>query len=68
MTVVAVLLALGSGAAWSSNWETVLLFLNGEDWGVTDPTLGRDIGFYVFDLPVRRFLLGWASPCSSSSA
>ena len=61
LAVVAVLLALGSGAAWSGNWETVLLFLNGEEWGVTDPTLGRDIGFYIFDLPFWRFLLGWAS-------
>jgi uncharacterized protein len=58
---VAVLLALGSGAAWSGAWETILLFTNGEAWGVTDPTLGRDIGFYVFELPFWRFLLGWAS-------
>ena len=61
LAVVAVLLALGSGAAWSGAWETVLLFFNGEEWGTTDPTLGRDIGFYVFDLPFWRFLLGWAS-------
>ena len=61
LTVVAVLLALGSGAAWSGMWETVLLFFNGGDWGRADPTLGRDIGFYVFDLPFWRFLLGWAS-------
>lgn len=61
LTVVAVLLSLGSGAAWSGNWEGVLLFLNGGEWGVTDPTLGRDIGFYVFDLPFWRFLLGWGS-------
>lgn len=61
LTVIAVLLALGSGAAWSGNWETVLLFINGGDWGATDPTLGRDIGFYVFDLPFWRLLLGWAS-------
>ncbi|MCA1569229.1 MAG: UPF0182 family protein [Chloroflexi bacterium] len=61
LIVVAVLLSLGSGAAWSGNWESVLLFLNGGDWGVTDPTLGRDIGFYVFDLPFWRLLLGWAS-------
>ena len=61
LAVVAVLLALGSGAAWSGNWETVLLFLNGGEWGATDPTLGRDIGFFVFDLPFWRFLLGWAS-------
>src|SRR6188472_514141 len=61
LTFVAILLALGSGAAWSGNWETVLLFANGGDWGVTDPTLGRDIGFYVFALPFLRFLLGWAT-------
>ena len=61
LAIIAVLLALGSGTAWSSNWETVLLFLNGEEWGVKDPTLGRDIGFYVFGLPFWRFLLGWAS-------
>jgi len=61
LVVVAVLLALGSGAAWSSSWETVLLFFNGGQWGEVDPTLGRDVGFYVFDLPFWRFLLGWAS-------
>jgi uncharacterized membrane protein (UPF0182 family) len=61
LTVVAILLSLGSGAAWSGNWETVLLFLNGGEWGRTDPTLGRDIGSYVFGLPFWRFLLGWAS-------
>ena len=54
-------LALGSGAAWSGAWETILLFVNGEPWGEVDPTLGRDIGFYIFDLPFWRFLLGWAS-------
>ncbi len=60
LAAVAVLLALGSGAAWSGNWETVLLFFNGGSFGVEDPTLGRDIGFYVFGLPFWRFLLGWA--------
>ncbi len=59
LTVAAVLLALGSGAAWSGNWETVLLFFNGGEFGRTDPTLGRDVGFYVFGLPFWRFLLGW---------
>ena len=61
LTVVAVLLSLGSGAAWAGNWETVLLFATGQPWGVEDPNLGRDIGFYVFGLPFWRFLLGWAS-------
>src|SRR5688500_8776584 len=61
LTIGAVLLALGSGAAWSGTWETTLLFFNGQEWGTTDPTLGRDVGFYLFDLPFWRFLLGWAT-------
>ncbi|MBW3613607.1 MAG: UPF0182 family protein, partial [Chloroflexi bacterium] len=61
LVVVAVLLALGSGAAWSGAWEIILLWLNGDEWGSVDPTLGRDIGFYIFDLPFWRFVLGWAS-------
>lgn len=56
---VVVLLGLISGAAWSSSWQTVLLFTNGGSFGATDPHLGHDIGFYIFDLPFWRFLQGW---------
>ncbi|MEO8251213.1 MAG: UPF0182 family protein [Chloroflexota bacterium] len=59
LAVLVVLVALISGAAWSGNWQTVLLFINGEKFGVSDPNFGRDIGFYVFDLPFWRFLQGW---------
>lgn len=55
-----VLLALISAAAWSGSWQTVLLFLNGGPFGTKDPHFGRDIGFYVFDLPFWRLLQGWA--------
>jgi uncharacterized membrane protein (UPF0182 family) len=57
---VVVLLALGSGAAWASSWERILLALNGGDFGTVDPHFGRDVGFYVFDLPLYRFLQGFA--------
>jgi uncharacterized membrane protein (UPF0182 family) len=60
LVVVVALLALVSAGAWSSSWQTVLLFLNGGDFGATDPHFGRDIGFYVFGLPFWRFLQGWA--------
>ncbi len=60
LAAVALLLALGSGGAWAANWETILLFINGGSWGRVDPTLGRDIGFYIFDLPFLSFLQGWA--------
>ena len=57
---VVVLLALGSGAAWASSWERILLALNGGDFGTVDPHFGRDVGFYIFDLPLYRFLQGFA--------
>jgi uncharacterized protein len=56
---IVLLLALISAAAWSSSWQTALLFLNGGDFGTKDPNFGRDIGFYVFGLPFWRFLQGW---------
>ena len=59
LIAVALLLALISAASWSGSWQTILLFANGGDFGTTDPNFGRDIGFYVFDLPFWRFLQGW---------
>lgn len=61
LVVVAAVLALGSGAAWASNWEIILLYFNSGPFGTPDPTLGRDVGFYIFDLPFWRFVLGWAT-------
>jgi uncharacterized protein len=57
---VAVVLGLVSAFAWGGNWQTILLFFNGGDFGATDGSFGRDIGFYVFDLPFWRFVQGWA--------
>ncbi len=40
------------GAKWASlNWDTILLFIKGPMTGTTDPTLNKDIGFYLFNLP-----------------
>ncbi|MDH3206237.1 MAG: UPF0182 family protein [Gemmatimonadota bacterium] len=35
-----------------------LLLLSADAWGATEPILGRDIGFYVFTLPVLRIVSG----------
>jgi uncharacterized membrane protein (UPF0182 family) len=59
LVAVAAIMALVSGAAWTGSWETILLFANGGDFGTKDPNFGRDIGFYVFDLPFWRFIQGW---------
>jgi uncharacterized membrane protein (UPF0182 family) len=46
------LLGVLLGAAWGArNWQVVLKFLNQVTAGVSDPILGRDVGFYLFALP-----------------
>jgi hypothetical protein len=59
LVAVATIMAIVSAAAWSGSWETILLFANGGDFGTADPNFGRDVGFYIFDLPFWRFLQGW---------
>lgn len=48
--------AFTAGRYFSNRWEEVLLFLNGREFGVTDPTFNRDVGFYVFRVPFLRTL------------
>jgi uncharacterized membrane protein (UPF0182 family) len=48
---------LASAAA--GQWEELLLLLNSEPFNVADPIFGRDVGFYVFRLPVFQFFQGW---------
>jgi uncharacterized membrane protein (UPF0182 family) len=54
--------ALFVGLSVSSQWETVLMFLNQSPFGVLDPIFGLDAGFYVFSLPfynlVVNFVIG----------
>ena len=59
--VVAVFIALTVGGALASNWETIALWANRVPYAaagpaVTDPIFGRDISFFLFDLPFLRFL------------
>ena len=42
----------------SSRWDTWLLWRFAVPFGSTDPILGRDISFYVFELPFYQFLQG----------
>ncbi len=48
------------GLAVAGWWEDWLLFANHQPFGVTDPVFNRDVGFYVFQVPFWRDLLGWA--------
>ena len=55
----AVVIALVAGSKGSGEWEHLLLFQNATPFGRLDPQLGRDVGFYVFNLPFIHFAQGW---------
>ncbi len=37
-------------------WQTVMQYLNGVDVGTVDPIFGKDIGFYLFTLPIYNMM------------
>ena len=49
---------LFAGAA-SGQWDTLLSYLNRVPFNIADPIFGRDVGFYIFELPVYEFIQGW---------
>lgn len=50
-----------AGIAASTNWQTVLLWLNRTPMGKTDPQFGLDISFYFFELPFYTAIVAFAS-------
>ncbi|MGH2827777.1 MAG: UPF0182 family protein, partial [Actinomycetota bacterium] len=58
--VAAIAIGLLAGFGASSAWQTFTLYLNRVSFGRTDPQFGRDIGFYVFELPFFGYVLDWA--------
>ena len=47
------------GLAQAANWEAVLKWLHAVPFGRPDPLFGRDLGFYIFSLPVYELLRDW---------
>ncbi|MFV9633944.1 UPF0182 family protein [Mycobacterium neumannii] len=56
---VPALIGLFVGLFALGQWETVQLFLHGNNFGITDPQFGKDLGFYAFDLPFYRMVLNY---------
>ena len=48
------------GATAGASWRTYLLWANRVEFGEVDPQFGRDIGFYIFELPFYNLILSWA--------
>jgi len=61
LAALAVLIVLGAAGGVSSSWETVLLWQNRVPFApdatvVADPVFGRDISFFLFELPFLRLI------------
>src|SRR5436309_4428368 len=54
----ALVLALLFGVGAAASWLGVLQFLHRTPFGVTDAVFGRDVGYYVFTVPVIAGALG----------
>lgn len=58
IAVLSVIIGLFAGLSGQSRWRDWLLFRNSTPFGVKDPEFGIDVGFYVFEYPFWRYLLG----------
>ncbi|MGC3862002.1 UPF0182 family protein [Micromonospora chersina] len=58
IALASAVIGLFAGLSAQSRWSQWLLFRNGGSFGVKDPEFGIDVGFYVFQLPFWRYLLG----------
>ncbi|WP_130509076.1 UPF0182 family protein [Krasilnikovia cinnamomea] len=58
IAVVCAVIGLFAGLSAQSRWKDWMLFRNAQPFGVKDPQFKVDIGFYVFEFPFWRYLLG----------
>ncbi|PWD50309.1 hypothetical protein C8046_06195 [Serinibacter arcticus] len=54
-----IVLGLFGGLAASSQWQTILVALNGETFNEVDPQFGMDLSFFLFTLPALRFAVSF---------
>ena len=61
LSAIAVILSLIFGGVIAGNWAVVLKYLQGTSFNYADPQFGKDIGFYIFNLPFWQLIDFWFS-------
>lgn len=56
----AIIAGLVCGLSSAAHWDIVLLALNATPFGSSDPIFGRDVGYYVFRLPLLEYAASMA--------
>lgn len=59
LQVLGIVFSLLFAAILGGNWTNVLKFFHAVPFGQTDPQFGRDIGFYIFQLPIWQIARSW---------
>jgi uncharacterized membrane protein (UPF0182 family) len=59
IALTAILIGFFAGLSAQGRWSTWMLFRNSQPFGVKDPIFHVDVGFYVFEYPFWRYLLGF---------
>ncbi|MBD2577430.1 UPF0182 family protein [Oscillatoria sp. FACHB-1406] len=59
LRVFAIAMSAIFGFVLSGNWTRILLFFNEVAFNQTDPIYGRDIGFYLYQIPVLQLIYFW---------
>ncbi len=60
ITVLCVIIGFFAGLSAQGRWKEWMLFQNAQPFKSVDPQFKVDIGFYIFDYPLWRYLLGVA--------
>ena len=59
-TIIAILvISLIFGILLSTHWELFLRFTNSTSFGILDPVYDKDVGFYIFQLPLYSVIRSW---------
>ncbi len=53
------MIGLLAGMIAQTYWVRIQLFLHGGHFGINDPQFGKDLGFYAFELPFYRLVIGY---------
>jgi hypothetical protein len=54
-----IVFSIFSALSGSDQWDNFLKYFNASPFGFKDPLFQRDIGFYVFQLPLLQYLYSW---------
>ncbi|MFI5889218.1 UPF0182 family protein [Actinoplanes sp. NPDC051513] len=60
IAVLCVIIGFFAGLSAQGQWKEWMLFRNAQPFNVDDPQFKVDIGFYIFEYPFWRYLLGVA--------